>query len=84
MTGSQLGFIRQVHGCLSGVISFSEAAPAKDAAVAQLQKQIDNIVQELNLLKEQQALQTREFPSQLPLKKESMHTLFSQHISSTS
>lgn len=30
----------------------------KDAAVEQLQKQIDNIVQELNLLKEQQALQT--------------------------
>ncbi|XP_030267240.1 tetranectin [Sparus aurata] len=30
----------------------------KDTAVEQLQKQIDNIVQELNLLKEQQALQT--------------------------
>lgn len=43
-----------------------EAAPAKDAAVEQLQKQIDNIVQELNLLKEQQALQTGEFPSQCP------------------
>lgn len=53
-----------------------EAAPAKDAAVEQLQKQIDNIVQELNLLKEQQALQTGEFPSQLPLTKESMQTFF--------
>lgn len=30
----------------------------KDAAIEGLQKQIDNIVQELNLLKEQQALQT--------------------------
>ena len=31
---------------------------SKDTAVAELQKQIDNIIQELNLLKEQQALQT--------------------------
>ncbi|KAM6899710.1 tetranectin-like [Xenentodon cancila] len=31
---------------------------SRDAAVADLQKQIDDIVQELNLLKEQQALQT--------------------------
>ncbi|XP_061597738.1 tetranectin-like [Cololabis saira] len=31
---------------------------SKDTAVADLQKQIDNIIQELNLLKEQQALQT--------------------------
>ncbi|XP_072226992.1 tetranectin-like [Leuresthes tenuis] len=31
---------------------------SKDAAVAELQKQIDDIIQELNLLKEQQALQT--------------------------
>ncbi|XP_017276685.1 tetranectin [Kryptolebias marmoratus] len=47
--------------------SLQQAAPKKkplkkdatrDAAVAELQKQIDNIVQELNLLKEQQALQT--------------------------
>ncbi|XP_026156156.1 tetranectin-like [Mastacembelus armatus] len=30
----------------------------KDAAIEDLQKQIDNIVQELNLMKEQQALQT--------------------------
>ncbi|XP_041665720.1 tetranectin-like [Cheilinus undulatus] len=30
----------------------------KDPAIEELQKQIDNIVQELNLLKEQQALQT--------------------------
>ncbi|KAG8005238.1 Tetranectin [Nibea albiflora] len=35
-----------------------KADTTKDAAVEQLQKQIDNIVQELNLLKEQQALQT--------------------------
>ncbi|XP_071383603.1 tetranectin-like [Centroberyx affinis] len=47
--------------------SFQQAPPrkkplkkdvGKDAAVEQLQKQIDDIVQELNLLKEQQALQT--------------------------
>ncbi|XP_032391240.1 tetranectin [Etheostoma spectabile] len=35
-----------------------ESDTAKDAAVEQLQKQINDIVQELNLLKEQQALQT--------------------------
>lgn len=35
-----------------------ESDTAKDAAVEELQKQIDDIVQELNLLKEQQALQT--------------------------
>lgn len=59
-----------VDGHLSAVlVVFVEAAPAKDSAVEQLQKQIDNIVQELNLLKEQQALQTGEFPSQLRLKK---------------
>lgn len=50
-----------------------EAAPAKDGAVEQLQKQIDNIMQELNLLKEQQALQTGEFPS---LTKDSIQTFF--------
>ncbi|CAJ1083248.1 tetranectin-like [Xyrichtys novacula] len=32
--------------------------PTKDPAIEELQKQIDNIIQELNLLKEQQALQT--------------------------
>lgn len=32
--------------------------PTKDAAIEGLQKQIDDIIQELNLLKEQQALQT--------------------------
>lgn len=32
--------------------------PTKDAAIEELQKQINDIVQELNLLKEQQALQT--------------------------
>lgn len=53
-----------------------EAAPAKDAAIEQLQKQIDNIVQELNLLKEQQALQTGDFTLQLTLTKESMQTFF--------
>lgn len=37
----------------------------KDAAVAELQKQIHDIVQELNLLKEQQALQTGELQPQL-------------------
>ncbi|XP_042362272.1 tetranectin-like isoform X1 [Plectropomus leopardus] len=35
-----------------------KADTAKDAAIKELQKQIDDIVQELNLLKEQQALQT--------------------------
>ncbi|XP_068189606.1 tetranectin-like [Antennarius striatus] len=49
------------------VCSFQQTKPKKkvvkkdgtrDAAVEQLQKQIDNIVQELNLLKEQLALQT--------------------------
>lgn len=44
-----------------------EPAAAKDAAIEQLQKQIDNIVQELNLLKEQQALQTGKLPTALPL-----------------
>lgn len=43
-----------------------EPAAAKDAAIEQLQKQIDNIVQELNLLKEQQALQTGKLPEALP------------------
>lgn len=38
----------------------SDSDATKDTAVEQLQKQIDNIVQELNLLKEQQALQTGE------------------------
>ncbi|XP_029919456.1 tetranectin-like [Myripristis murdjan] len=47
--------------------SFQQSSPrrkpvkkdvGKDAAVEELQKQIDNIVMELNLLKEQQALQT--------------------------
>ncbi|TDH03953.1 hypothetical protein EPR50_G00147300 [Perca flavescens] len=36
----------------------SESDTAKDAAIEELQKQINDIVQELNLLKEQQALQT--------------------------
>ncbi|KAF1381785.1 hypothetical protein PFLUV_G00157600 [Perca fluviatilis] len=35
-----------------------ESDTAKDAAIEELQKQINDIVQELNLLKEQQALQT--------------------------
>lgn len=35
-----------------------ETDTTKDAAIDQLQKQINDIVQELNLLKEQQALQT--------------------------
>ena len=39
---------------------FGDSDTSKDAAVEQLQKQIDDIVQELNLLKEQQALQTGE------------------------
>lgn len=38
---------------------------SKDAAVVELQKQIKDIVQELNLLKEQQALQTGEFSFRL-------------------
>lgn len=35
----------------------------KDAAIEELQKQIDNIIMELNLLKEQQALQTGKLTS---------------------
>ena len=35
-----------------------EVEPTKDVAIEGLQRQIDDIVQELNLLKEQQALQT--------------------------
>lgn len=39
-------------------MSLTESDTTKDAAIEKLQKQINNIVQELNLLKEQQALQT--------------------------
>lgn len=39
-------------------------APSTDnAAIEELKKQINDIVQELNLLKEQQALQTGIFPA---------------------
>lgn len=37
---------------------FLESDTTKDSAIEELQKQINDIVQELNLLKEQQALQT--------------------------
>lgn len=49
-----------------------ESDATKDAAVEQLQKQINDIVQELNLLKEQQALQTGKLaiPFMFPLIKE--------------
>lgn len=39
-----------------------EPEKQKDAAIEQLQKQINDIVNELNLLKEQQALQTGSKP----------------------
>lgn len=39
------------------VFDFPEVEKQKDSAIEQLQKQINDIVQELNLLKEQQALQ---------------------------
>lgn len=43
-----------------------ELEKPKDPAIEQLQKQINDIVQELNLLKEQQALQTGELHLQRP------------------
>ncbi|XP_038133112.1 tetranectin-like [Cyprinodon tularosa] len=56
-----LGVLLLIHCSLQQNTARKKSAkkePSRDAAVVELQKQIDDIVQELNLLKEKQALQT--------------------------
>lgn len=45
---------------LNVFVSLSDSDATKDHAIEELQKQINDIVDELNLLKERQALQTGE------------------------
>lgn len=57
ITMTCLLYSAQPHHITLHFFDFLEVEKPKDPAIEQLQKQINDIVQELNLLKEQQALQ---------------------------
>lgn len=56
-TASRLNFFLHHIPPDLNVLAFLDSEATKDAAIEELQKQINDIVEELNLLKEQQALQ---------------------------